>query len=219
MNAPDDDRDAKLLDDLLEGRPAANDDEAAQRAPYEQVMRLLREAPQPEVGWAARVDARVVRELRAQRRRRVAAAVAVCAAALTAVVLVTRRKPHESAPARVAIQIERPDGAVRRGATAVGDTLRLSVPATAPAVTLRVYRQARPVLVCPGAATCTQAGGELTATLLLTAAGTYRIVTATAVSPLPPLGADGEASLDADVLALRNAGAHLEFPDPVVVNP
>lgn len=221
MTAPDDDPDDKLLDDVLDDRPAADVDEAARRAPYEHVIRLLRQAPPPAPGWAERVDARVAGELRAQRRRRrVAAAIGIGAIALAAVVVLAVR-PHRQKrtadAAQVAIRVEGPDGGIRRGAVSVGDTLRLSVPATASAVTLRVYRQARPVLVCPGAPTCALADGTLTATLRLEAAGTYQIVYASAAHPLPPAAAD--TSFDADVMALRRADARLVLADPLIVSP
>lgn len=210
--------DDELLDAILDERPARDEDDARQRAPYERLIARLE--VRPAAGWIDRVEAGARRTLAAERRRRQiwmgATAAGVLAAA--AVALILWRSPGPGTPDdRVAVQVVSPQGSVRRGTTAVGDTLRISVPTRAAVTVVRVYRQGHLVLGCPGGEGCGRASGALTADVPLGAAGTYQIVIARSASALPPAGPG--ASLDGDVLALRKAGAEVDLLERIVVSP
>ncbi len=167
--------------------------------------------------WKERTLARLQHQ---GRRRRAAVALGVAGAAAAAVIaLLVIRPPREQSG--VFVQIKpgptqwRADPQPRLAHR--DDLLHLSSPpATAEHVELRVYHDAREVVVrCPGEAapTCRRRDGRLEVTLQLST-GEYQIVWLVSPSPLPEPSGD----FDADVRAARRAGAEALESEPVHVD-
>lgn len=212
----------ELLDGLLDGVPAPDPVAATRRAPYDALAADLRALAPPPAGWQARVEARVAAERAAARRRRrtwaaVGGGVALAAAAVVAV-LVTRDPPSPDRRAAVAIATVAPDGAPRRGTAAVGDTLRVTATAGA-GVELRIYRGGQVVLRCPGDPGCAVTEGSFEAGVRLDVPGLYRVVRLTGRGPIPPPASGPDASLDLDLLTLREAGVAIELEPAIEVSP
>ena len=211
------------LDGILDGIAAPDPAAAARRAPYDALVADLRALAPPASGWRDRVAARIAAEQAMARRRRralVGGGLAVFAAAVILVLVTRDRTPPRCGPT-VAIATIAPDGAPRRGAAAVGDTLRLVAERNAPGgqqVELRVYRGGRLVLRCPGPTGCT-VGRQLEAQVRLDEPGLYRVVRLTARGAIPPPETGPNASLDLDLLTLREAGVAIELQPSFEVTP
>ncbi len=157
--------------------------------------------------WAA-VEARRERPLRPWRWLWVPAGVA--AAVVIILLLVTGRRPEGPALATLRVEIESGSGDVRRGDEPhPGDRLVLKAATGAARFSeLRVYRHDTAlVLRCSSEAPCIRQGGELRATLLLDAPGSYQSLLLLSEKPLPAPSSD----LDRDSGAALAAGAEIRL--------
>lgn len=214
-----DDRDDATLDRFDLDVAPASPEEAAAQVPYRHMIERLRQLPpmEPDPGWEDRAHARWRAARAADRRRRayVVGAGVVALAAAAAIVLLAR-KPGGPAHRGLAFAVLPSDGGPRRGSYAVDDNLRATAPRTQPHTALRVYRDARLVVACPGEEACRLTADGIELDLRLDAPGTYRVVVLTSAAPIPPPGAGG---LDGDLLDAQTAGATIERSPPILVQP
>lgn len=210
----DDQRDDELLARIAAGVPPADADEAAARAPYQRLVDQLRGVGEP-AGLGQRIDNRLREEAARERRRRwwLGGGLALAAAATVAALVL---RPRTTPRPRLAVAVTARDGAVRRGAAAVGDTLRLDADPPGAHGELRVYLDGRLVARCPGAGACHTDGRRLHLEVPAADPGAYRVVVLGSASPIPAPGADG---IDSDLLAARTAGATVVTREPIVVEP
>jgi len=146
-------------------------------------------------------DRRVPSAIALRRRRRLgwlAAALPVLgAAAVGAVTLARSHDAPRTTPLEVALSVDHTGPAMRGKTAHPGDVLRVSA-SGARHRAIWVYRnEATLVAACPGAPPCRAGAAELALELVLTARGSYAVVTLGAASALPAPAGTLDADLDA----------------------
>lgn len=211
------DRDEDVIDRMLAGEPAASDDEAATRAPYERLVKRLREfddATLPE-GWeeraALRLRAAKARETREARRRWMIGG-AVVAAMAAAVLLIVSTREGARAETQVTVVIRSTDGVEERGAATIGKLLVARIKSRRAHVELRLYRGSAMIARCPGGPECN--GFMLSHRLV--APGRYQVVTFESDAPLPE---PQDGGLDVDVMVARERRVSVRLQEPMIVTP
>lgn len=178
----------QALERLDEGIPAANEEEAALRQPYERLIEQLRmdeEDLEVPAGWEARLAARWKAENRRRWRLRVGVGAGLAAAAILALLLILRSS--EVPTLEVAFATENRS---RGDKAALGDTMHVRARAGR-AVTLLVYLERELIATCPGSGGCRREGDVEVFELRLHKAGLYRLVRAQGASAAFSPGAGG----------------------------
>lgn len=193
----------------------------AARAAHERLFAAIADLgaeDRPPAGWQARVWERL--DQRRERRRPrwtqwswwiVPATVGV-AASLAALFLI---RPPEPRPPSLRAEIQAGTTVRRGGEAQPGDLLRLTATAGgARHAELRVYRNdTELVLRCSTGRPCTRRGDEVSATVLLDAAGRYQPLLIRAEGPLP----SSVSGLEKDTSAALAAGADVKLGSEIVV--
>jgi len=220
--APPGDGTDELLDRIDQGVPPSSPEEAAARAPFERLLARVRDLPPlpPEPGWERRAHQRWAAaraDDRRRRRRQVGLAIGGLAAAAIVLVLVLGARGARS-PRATGLEVAVLDrnGAHERGAPGLHGTLRVKAPQRQPHGEVRVYRDARLLVRCPGAPTCRATPDAIALDLDLDQPGVYQVVALSSRAPIP---APGDGGLDGDLLAARRAGANVERDEPTRVQP
>lgn len=201
----------RAFDRLDQGLPAADEEEAKLRAPYEKLIEQILEEGAPRdvpAGWRNDFDACWEAEQRRKRRRGLGlglgAGVGVAAAAMAAMLLMRRIGDVPALEVAFASQ-ERNRG--DRGA--LGDTMTVRARGGR-TVTLLIYREQELLATCPGSVGCRSEGGREVFELRLAKAGTYRLVRAQGSSEKFTPGAGGYNS---DRLDAEDRGVDWQFTE------
>lgn len=133
-----------------------------------------------------------------------AAAAAMVAAVAAAVVFVPRCGASSHDELVVAVAHRGPPD--RAGGTAVGDTMTATAKVSGPHVELRIYRDGRLIVRCPGDAACLRDGAKLTVAFTFDRPGRYQVVALGATSELPEPTPQG---MTLDLLQASERGARV----------
>ena len=199
------------------GRPPGQprpDDEAVIGRAFQRLNAALEQSPS---GWSGRVLATVDRPAPQPRSwwRRLAVVVVLVPVAAAAMLLLVIRRPPDPPGLTLVASVVPGNGQLRGGPAAVGDTLVLGAgPVGADrAVVLLVYRDDTLVFSCSG--DCRRRGGDrIEARVPLATIGRYWPLLVTGPSPPPRVSGRREA----DVVAFRQGGWHLEEAPPIDVH-
>jgi len=166
---------------------------------------------EPPPGWVDRAVERWEQRQQPQaappRRRRWrwgAAAAVVVAAVAAAVAFVPRCGSARHDELVVAVAHRGPPD--RAGGTAVGDTMTATARVSEPHEELRIYRDDRLVVRCPGDAACRRDGAKLTVALTFDRPGRYQVVVLAGTSELPEPTPQG---MTLDLLQASERGARV----------